>query len=62
MSRFIEIKSCKDCPHRVSERAWTKDSFETEFRWTCKLSDRIIAPFVAWNESKLVTIPEWCKL
>lgn len=58
---FLEIKSCSDCPHFLSERRYTSDDFETMFDWFCKKADnKVIRSFVECGEEKDIKIPKWC--
>lgn len=74
---FLEIKTCKDCPHLGTSRYYTADSFEHEENWFCKKTKRkapetssAMKPvrnssriaFVSWPSEEPKEIPDWCPL
>ena len=45
---------CDGCGALKKERQYTEDSFETCFKWECKMLDnKVISQYVDWNEYKI---------
>jgi hypothetical protein len=70
--RFIKIDTCEKCPHLLSSRDYTADSWEEVSRWGCRITtavdeksgvktERNIRRYVDWND-KVKFIPDWCPL
>lgn len=58
----LKIETCEKCPHVNVNRDYTEDSFETCFRWDCKLAKgKNILRYRDWHE-KDNFIPGWCPL
>lgn len=60
---YLELTSCKSCPHFKEGYRQSTDGFDSGNDWMCgKMDNRIIEPFVEWHEVNKVKIPEWCPL
>jgi hypothetical protein len=65
MSKIIEIKNCKQCPHHRTGRDYTEDSFEFVSKWVCAHDDGPKEPvrrYVDWNDKVKEFIPDECPL
>ncbi len=76
-SVFLEIKSCRECPHRKTRRFYTADSWEHVTDWYCTKIDRPMGAstdtmpdvensnsiaHVEWSRDEPKKIPDWCPL
>ena len=77
-SVFLEIKTCKDCPHLGRQKYYTADSWDSEETWFCKKTKRpkpestdamehvpnsSCIAIVDWRPSdEPKKIPKWCPL
>ena len=49
---------CDKCGALSTERQFTEDSFETCFKWTCKMLNKTIAQYVDWHEHGIERLPD----
>lgn len=64
MSVTLSIERCAQCPAHRSEREYTADSFETEYRMHCDRAAGRVIGYHDWRacERNALTPPDWCPL
>ena len=58
----IDITSCKQCPHFLTENQWSSDGWDRMEDWVCNDNDihKKIQGGVEWHEESKIAIPRWC--
>jgi hypothetical protein len=64
MKIAVEINSCKQCPHFITENHYSSDGWDKMEDWVCNKMEpkKKIQGAVEWHEERKIKIPDWCPI